>query len=141
MTVVEPGAITAELAALIERRRPSSAPRRSWASTEPFLAGDRVRLEGAEGATWRGAASGYVERALSLDLAGLALTLAALLLVGRLPSLQSGVPTVIAAMAFLGAVAIGHGYDGKVVGDGPASTRRSCVRASRRSPCRPSSRQ
>ncbi len=121
MTILsgEPAATTAELAALVERRRPSSTQRRSWASTEPFVAGARVRLEGAEGDTWRGAASQYVERVAALDLASLALTLAGLVLVGQVPSAESGVPTLLAGLTFLVAVAVGRGYNGRAVGDGP----------------------
>ena len=115
----EPTAITAELAALVERRRPAAAPRRSWASTEPFVAGERVRLEGAEGDTWRGAANGYVERAMAVDFVVVAATLTVLGLSDKLGSLGRGVPTILSALSFLVAVAVGHGYDVKVVGDGP----------------------
>jgi len=120
MTVVgEPGAITAELAALVERRRPSAAVRRSWASTEPFVAGERVPLEGDEADSWRGAATGYVYRAASADLALVAATLAGAYALGWLPTTTQAIPALIAGATFLVAVGVGHGYDGKSVGDGP----------------------
>ena len=115
----EPLATTDELAALVERRRPSAMKRRSWASTEPFVAGERIRLEGAEGDTWRGAARGYVQRAMALDLAAIAVTLTVLYFTGRLESLERGIPTIVAVFCFVVGVAAGRGYDVKVVGDGP----------------------
>jgi exopolysaccharide biosynthesis polyprenyl glycosylphosphotransferase len=119
MTVVEPGAITAELAAMVERRRPSAIPRRSWASTEPFVAGERVPLEDREDATWRGASVDYVYRAAAVDLALVALTLMCAYLAGMLPRTTQAVPALLAGASFLVAVGVGHGYDGAAVGDGP----------------------
>ncbi len=121
MTILgdEPKTTTAELDALVERRRAAAAPRRSWASTEPFVAGERQVLEGAEGASWRGASVGYVYRAAAVDLACVALTLAAAVLTGSALTAVTTVPAVLAGLAFLIAIAVGHGYDGKAVGDGP----------------------
>jgi len=121
MTVTrEPGAITAELAAMVERRRPSAVlPRRSWASTEPFVAGERVPLEDAEDATWRGASVDYVYRAAAVDLALVALTLMGAYLAGWLPRTTQAVPALLAGASFLVAVGVGHAYDGRAVGDGP----------------------
>jgi exopolysaccharide biosynthesis polyprenyl glycosylphosphotransferase len=121
MTVVgeEPTTITGELAALTERRRPSAAPRRSWASTEPFVTGARVALDGDEADSWRDASGGYVYRAAALDLGIVALTLLGALLAGRVPSPNQAVPALLAGASFLAAIAVGHGYDGKAVGNGP----------------------
>lgn len=121
MTVVgeEPGTITAELAALVERRRPAAAVRRSWASTEPFVAGGRVTLDGDEAESWREASAGYVYRAGSLDLGIVALTLVAVILLGWVPTPTQAVPALLAGASFLVSIAIGHGYDGRVVGNGP----------------------
>ncbi|WP_263731799.1 sugar transferase [Cellulomonas sp. SG140] len=109
---------TAELAALTERRRAAAGPRRSWASTQPFLAGEQVALEGAEAESWRPASARYTRRAVLLDL-GLTLacaTWAVVLAQLEVPAL----PAVGAAVvAFLGTVALGHGYDRTAVGDGP----------------------
>lgn len=115
----EPRATTAELEALTERRRPSAGPRRSWASTEPFIAGERAPLEGAEADSWRGASVGYVYRAASLDLAVVALSLIALVLAGGARTMEQGVPAILAGVAFLVGIGVWHGYDAKVVGDGP----------------------
>ncbi len=120
MTILgEPPTITAELAALVERRRPSAAPRRSWASTEPFVAGERMEPDWDAAESWREASVGYVYRAAALDLGIAALTLTAAILLGWLPSLTEAVPALLTSVSFLGAIAIGHGYDGKVVGSGP----------------------
>ena len=121
MTVLgeEPATTTAELAALVERRRPSAAPRRSWASTEPFVTSGRVVLEGDEADSWRGASVGYVYRAAALDLGIVALTFLGALLVGRVPTPTQAVPALLAGVSFLIAIAVGHGYDGKAVGNGP----------------------
>lgn len=115
----EPKATTAELEALVDRRRPSAAPRRSWASTEPFVAGERPPLEGEEADSWRAASTDYVYRAAALDLAGVAVTLLGLVLVGGARGVDQTVPVVLAGLAFLAGIAVWHGYDGHVVGDGP----------------------
>ncbi len=121
MTILgdEPKATTAELRALTERRRASSGPRRSWASTEPFAAGERVVLEGAEGATWHGASAGYVLRAAAVDLAMVALSFLAIFPLTDVSRMVVAVPVLLAGGTFLAALAIGHGYDEKSVGDGP----------------------
>jgi len=120
MTIIgdEPKTTTAELAALVERRRTAAAPRRSWASTEPFVAGERRELEGVEGVSWRNASVVYVYRAAALDLAAAALSLVAVVLVGSVVELESAIPVLLAGVSFVGAIAVWHGYDGKAVGDG-----------------------
>lgn len=121
MTVVgdPPQTTTAELAALVERRRPAATPRRSWASVEPFVAGERAPLEGEEAASWRGASLGYVYRAAAVDLACVALAMAAVVLVHDVTTLEQAIPVLLSAVSFVGAIAVGHGYDGKAVGTGP----------------------
>lgn len=121
MTIVgdEPKTTTAELAALVERRRAAASPRRSWASTEPFVPGDRAPLEGDEAASWRSASLGYVYRAAAVDLACIALTMAVVVVVLEVSALEQAIPVLLSAGAFVGAIAAGHGYDGKAVGTGP----------------------
>ncbi len=121
MTILgdEPKTTTVELAALSDRRRPAAAPRRSWASTEPFVAGERRDLEGVDRSTWRHAAAGYVFRAGALDLAIVSLTMSTVVILGSVVTMEAAIPVVLAAVAFLGSIAMWHGYDAKVVGDGP----------------------
>ena len=120
MTILgdEPQAITDELRALTERRRSAGGPRRSWASTEPFVAGRQAPLEGDEGATWRRASGAYVGRAAAADTVGVLGTTALLVVVGRVDSVSDLAPILLGALTFLVAILVWHGYDGRAVGDG-----------------------
>lgn len=120
MTILgdEPQAITDELRALTERRRSAAGPRRSWASTEPFLAGQRQTLEGDEDATWRRASGGYVVRAAIGDALAVLGTLALVIVVGRITTTDDLMPVLLGGLTFLVAVMGWHGYDGRAVGDG-----------------------
>ncbi len=120
MTILgdEPKVTTAELVALTERRRPGGGPRRSWASTEPFVPAERLSLEGAEAASWRTASASYALRAAALDLAGVAVSILLLTPVAAFDRLVVVIPVLLAAGTFLATIGFGHGYDGKVVGDG-----------------------
>ena len=110
---------TAEIAAIVDRRRPAGTPRRSWASTEPFAAGPRVALEGDEDVTWHAASSRYVRKAVLTDViaAGVAVAFAVWFRGWWGPNVAVSVFTL--AASFLVAVVLGHGYDRRVVGDGP----------------------
>lgn len=120
MTIIgdEPKATTAELDALVERRRASSSPRRSWASVEPFVVDEGRPRVAADGASWRFASEGYVFRAGAVDLAAVALSLAIVVLIGDVVTVYTAIPVLLAGVAFLATVAISHGYDPKVIGDG-----------------------
>ena len=109
---------TAELVALTERRRTAAGPRRSWASTQPFVAGERVELEGAEAESWRPASARYARRAMLLD-AGLAVGAAAWAVVVAQLEVEAVPAVAAAAAAFLATAAVGHGYDRTSIGDGP----------------------
>ena len=120
MTVVDGRkAISAEIAAIVDRRQPAAGPRRSWASTEPFAAGPQVALEGDEGVTWRAAASRYVRNAVVTETvaAGVSIGLAVWFRGWWGPDVAFSVFAL--AVSFLVAIALGHGYDPRVVGDGP----------------------
>jgi len=110
---------TAEIAAIVDRRQPAAGPRRSWASTEPFAAGPQVALEGDEGVTWRAAASRYVRSAVVTETvaAGVAIGLAVWFRGWWGPDVAFSVFAL--AVSFLLAITVGHGYDPRVVGDGP----------------------
>ena len=120
MTIIgdEPKTTTAELDALVERRRASSSPRRSWASVEPFVADEGRQRDAIDGSSWRYASEGYVFRAGAVDLAAVAVSLAIVVLIGDVVTIFTAIPVLLAGVAFLATVAISHGYDAKAVGDG-----------------------
>jgi exopolysaccharide biosynthesis polyprenyl glycosylphosphotransferase len=120
MTILgdEPRVTTGELEALTERRRPAANQRRSWASTEPFDAREQPRLEGDEDDSWRRSAGGYVLRAAVADAIAVLVSVALVITVGRVDTLEGLVPVLIAGVAFVAVVALSHGYDARVVGDG-----------------------
>jgi len=119
MTAIDDSVVTtAELVGLTERRRPAAGPRLSWASTQPFLANGRDPRAAADASSWRGVSGDYTRQALVLDATVAALAaVAAWFVAGR-----SAPATVVAgavAVVFLVAIGVGHGYDGRTVGDGP----------------------
>ncbi|HEY0118968.1 MAG TPA: sugar transferase [Cellulomonas sp.] len=121
MTVLDDGRkpTTAEIAAIVDRRRPAAGPRRSWASTEPFVAGPRVALEGDEGVSWLAASSRYVRSTVVADVvaAVVAVVLGIWMRGWWGPSVALSLFTIVPS--FLVAVTLGRGYDRRVVGDGP----------------------
>jgi len=119
MTAIDDSVVTtAELVGLTERRRPAAGPRLSWASTQPFLANGRDPRAAADASSWRGVSGDYTRQALVLDATVAVLAaVAAWFVAGR-----SAPATVVAgavAVVFLVAIGVGHGYDGRTVGDGP----------------------
>ena len=117
MTILEDPADGAHV--LVDRRRAAAGPRLSWASTQPFVAREREPLAALDAESWRTAAQGYVRGAVLSDLFWTALVVpSAVLLLA--PSLPPGMWwAVAAAAAFLGLLALGHGYDQRTLGDGP----------------------
>ncbi len=121
MTVLDDGRkpTTAEIAAIVDRRRPAGGPRRSWASTEPFTAGLRVTLEGDEGVSWRAASSRYVRNAVLTDVVASAVAVGLAVWFRGWWGPNVAVSVFTLTTSFLAAVALGHGYDRRIVGDGP----------------------
>lgn len=110
---------TAELAALTERRRAAAGPRRSWASTEPFVAGPQLRLEGAEAIGWRTASARYVHSAVLADTAAVVVAVGVGIMARGWWGVDNAFSIVVMGLSFLAAVILGHGYSPRVVGDGP----------------------
>ncbi|MEZ0447887.1 sugar transferase [Cellulomonas sp. ICMP 17802] len=100
---------------LLDRRRAATGPRRSWASTEPFVTHPRPALPAYDAAHWGSVAGHYVRQAFAVDLAVAVLVVAGVVLVGGPASWWS----VVAGVVFLLVVAFGRGYDRKTLGDGP----------------------
>jgi len=118
MTAIDDVVTTAELVALTERRRPGVGPRLSWASVHPFVAGPRVPLDAEGHSSWRGMSVHYARQAIVLDATVAALAAAsAWLAAGRIA--PAGYVAAVVAAVFVVAIGVGHGYDGRVVGDGP----------------------
>jgi exopolysaccharide biosynthesis polyprenyl glycosylphosphotransferase len=117
MTILEDPAEGADI--LLERRRAAGGPRRSWASTEPFVEHPRQPLPSFDAANWGRESSRYVHQSLAVDLGVTALVVPGLLVPFR--SLVGGSVwwAVVVVVSFFVLVATGRGYDKKHLGDGP----------------------
>ena len=104
----------------VERRRPALHPRRSWASSEPFVRRSTPHNSSSVLAVpWRNAAGGYQHLTIAIDViaAGAAVTLAAALGTGSFGSaLLLG---AVAVRVFTAMVTIMRGYERHNLGDGP----------------------
>jgi exopolysaccharide biosynthesis polyprenyl glycosylphosphotransferase len=117
MTVLDGGA-SRRFESLTDRRRPSVAPRRSWASAHPVDEHPRPTLRELD-QDWQSAVRRYVRQCLVLDAAvGLAAVLLGCVLwqvFGQAASLWA----LAVAVVYVVAVALGRGYDRRHVGAGP----------------------
>jgi exopolysaccharide biosynthesis polyprenyl glycosylphosphotransferase len=113
MTILEDPAENMDV--LLDRRRAATGPRRSWASTEPFVTHPRTALAAFDAAHWGSVAGHYVRLTLALDMVIATSVVAGTVLVGGAVSWW---PAVAGAL-FLLVVAFGRGYDRKTLGDGP----------------------
>src|SRR4051812_21036292 len=117
MTILEDPTEDAEV--LLERRRTAGGPRRSWASSEPFVTHPREPLASYDAANWGSESRRYVRQSLAVDLAVTALVVPGLLVVFR--SYLDGAAwwAAVVVISFFVLVAFGRGYDNKRLGDGP----------------------
>ena len=113
MTILEDPAENMDV--LLDRRRAATGPRRSWASTEPFVTHPRPVLAAFDAEHWGSVAGHYVRQALVVDLC---ITAFVILAAAALDP-ASVWWAAVAGVAFLLAVAAGRGYDRKSLGDGP----------------------
>ncbi|WP_456823132.1 sugar transferase [Cellulomonas sp. P5_E12] len=113
MTILEDPAENMDV--LLDRRRAATGPRRSWASTQPFVTHPRPALAAYDAEHWGTVAGHYVRQALVLDLVITAFVISAAAAFGA----ASGWWAAVAGVAFLLMVAAGRGYDRKSLGDGP----------------------
>lgn len=113
MTILEDPA--EDVNVLLDRRRAATGPRRSWASTEPFVTHPRESLPSYDASHWGSVAGRYVRQAFVVDVC---ITGIAIATVGSFAAAAVGW-SALAGLAFLVLVAIGHGYDRKTLGDGP----------------------
>lgn len=106
--------------ATTDRRARAMGPRRSWASPQPFDPRPTPFNDAAaRGQRWATVAASYQRRVVVLDAAA-ALLVGSLLLTrlyGAVP--HTAVLLVLGTGAFLAFVALAHGYEAKVLGDGP----------------------
>ncbi|HWJ85278.1 MAG TPA: sugar transferase, partial [Cellulomonas sp.] len=114
MTILDDPAEDAEV--LLDRRRASAGPRRSWASSEPFEAHPRPQLAAFDANHWGSTAGRYARKAFVLDVIVTALVVGSAALLGG-PSAWWW--AAITGVMFLVAVATGRGYDRRSLGDGP----------------------
>ena len=113
MTILEDPAENMEV--LLERRRAATGPRRSWASTEPFVTHPREALPAYDATHWGSVAGHYVRQALAVDACIVALVIG----VAAMFDAAAAWWSAVAGLVFLITVAAGHGYDRKSLGDGP----------------------
>lgn len=103
-----------------DRRGSAAGPRRSWASTQPFVSrATAFNDTGERSSRWADVAAGYRRVALTLDL-GIAVGVGSALVVpiyGNGPG--SAAQVAAGAVGFVVLVAFARGYETKALGDGP----------------------